>query len=117
VPRELRRRASEPRRRGRVRGLGLEVRQDTVGETLTPGLEPSIDTRELITNILIKNGQTVVLGGILQQERNFDESKVPMLGDLPVLGTLFRNRATNDEKRELLIFITPTILEDQASFD
>jgi len=97
--------------------LGLEVRQDTVGETLTPGLEPSIDTRELITNILIKNGQTVVLGGILQQERNFDESKVPMLGDLPVLGTLFRNRATNDEKRELLIFITPTILEDQASFD
>lgn len=97
--------------------LGLEVRQDTVGETLTPGLEPSIDTRELTTNILIKNGQTVVLGGILQQERNFDESKVPVLGDVPVLGTLFRNRATNDEKRELLIFITPTILEDQESLD
>jgi len=97
--------------------LDLSVRQDTVGEVLTPGLEPSIDTRELATNILVENGQTVVLGGILQEERNFNSEKVPMLGDLPVLGALFRRRDTEDEKRELLIFVTPSILDDQQLLD
>jgi len=97
--------------------LDLLVKQDTVGEVLTPGLEPSIDTRELGTNILVDNGQTVVLGGILQEERNFNTTKVPMLGDLPGIGTLFRRRDTEDEKRELLIFVTPTILDDQILVD
>ncbi len=97
--------------------LDLSVKQDTVGEILTPGLEPSIDTRELGTKILIENGQTVVLGGILQEERNFNTTKVPMLGDVPVLGSLFRRRSTQDEKRELLIFVTPTILDDQVLID
>ncbi|MGB0514472.1 MAG: type IV pilus secretin PilQ, partial [Wenzhouxiangellaceae bacterium] len=97
--------------------LDLLVKQDTVGEILTPGLEPSIDTRELGTNILVDNGQTVVLGGILQEERNFNTTKVPMLGDLPGIGTLFRRRDTEDEKRELLIFVTPTILDDQVLID
>lgn len=97
--------------------LDLTVKQDTVGEILTPGLEPSIDTREVGTSILVDNGQTVVLGGILQETRNFNVSKVPMLGDVPVLGTLFRRRSTEDEKRELLIFVTPTILDDQVVFD
>ena len=97
--------------------LDLTVKQDTVGEILTPGLEPSIDTRELGTSILVENGQTVVLGGILQEERNFNSTKVPMLGDVPVLGNLFRRRSTEDEKRELLIFVTPTILDDQTRLD
>ena len=100
--------------------LQLAIKQDTVGEifqTGRGGSVPSIDTRELGTSVLVENGQTVVLGGIFQEERNFNTTKVPMLGDLPVLGTLFRRRATNDEKRELLIFITPNILDDQVRVD
>lgn len=97
--------------------MDLNVKQDTVGATLTPGLEPSIDTREVNTSLLVENGQTVVLGGIFQEERNFDSQKVPLLGDLPVVGTLFRRRATSDEKRELLIFVTPTILDEQVRID
>jgi len=100
--------------------LQLAIKQDTVGEifqTGRGGSVPSIDTRELGTSVLVENGQTVVLGGIFQEERNFNTTKVPMLGDVPVIGTLFRRRATNDEKRELLIFITPNILDDQVRVD
>ena len=100
--------------------LNLAIKQDTVGEifqTGRGGSVPSIDTRELGTSVLVDNGQTVVLGGIFQEERNFNTTKVPMLGDVPVIGTLFRRRATNDEKRELLIFITPNILDDQIRVD
>jgi len=100
--------------------LNLAVKQDTVGEifqTGRGGSVPSIDTRELGTSVLVENGQTVVLGGIFQEERNFNTTKVPVLGDVPVIGTLFRRRATNDEKRELLIFITPNILDDQVRID
>ena len=100
--------------------LNLGIKQDSVGEifqTGRGGSVPSIDTRELGTSVLVDNAQTVVLGGIFQEERNFNSTKVPMLGDLPVLGTLFRRRATNDEKRELLIFITPNILDDQIRID
>ncbi|HMB37766.1 MAG TPA: type IV pilus secretin PilQ [Wenzhouxiangellaceae bacterium] len=100
--------------------LSLAIKQDTVGEifqTGRGGSVPSIDTRELGTRVLVENGQTVVLGGIFQEERNFNTTKVPYLGDVPVLGTLFRRRATADEKRELLIFITPNILDDQIRID
>jgi type IV pilus assembly protein PilQ len=100
--------------------LDLGIKQDTVGEifqTGRGGSVPSIDTRELGTAVLVENGQTIVLGGIFQEERNFNTTKVPMLGDVPVLGTLFRRRATEDEKRGLLIFITPNILDDQVRID
>ena len=100
--------------------LALAIKQDTVGEifqTGRGGSVPSIDTRELGTSVLVENGQTLVLGGIFQEERNFNTTKVPVLGDVPVLGTLFRRRATQDEKRELLIFITPNILDDQIRVD
>ena len=100
--------------------LNLAIKQDTVGEifqTGRGGSVPSIDTRELGTSVLVDNGQTVVLGGIFQEERNFNTTKVPLLGDVPVIGTLFRRRATADEKRELLIFITPNILDDQIRVD
>lgn len=100
--------------------LALAIKQDTVGEifqTGRGGSVPSIDTRELGTSVLVQNGQTLVLGGIFQEERNYNTTKVPVLGDVPVVGTLFRRRATNDEKRELLIFITPNILDDQVLID
>ena len=100
--------------------LDLVVKQDTVGEifqTGRGGSVPSIDTRELGTKVLIDNGQTVVLGGIFQEERNFTTTKVPMLGDVPVLGHLFRRRGTDDQKRELLIFVTPSILDERVTLD
>lgn len=100
--------------------LDLVVKQDTVGEifqTGRGGSVPSIDTRELGTNVLVENGQTIVLGGIFQEERNFTSTKVPMLGDVPVLGHLFRRRGTDDQKRELLIFVTPSILDERVTLD
>jgi len=95
--------------------LDLNVKQDTVGEifqTARGGSVPSIDTRELATTVLVANGDTVVLGGIFQDEKASKEEKVPWLGDIPGLGVLFRRRANESKKRELLIFVTPTIVED-----
>jgi len=96
--------------------LELEVKQDTVGEifqTARGGSVPSIDTRELQTSVLVNNGETVVLGGIFQDERNRNEDKVPYLSSIPGLGSLFRRRSNENKKRELLIFVTPTIVEDR----
>jgi len=72
---------------------------------------PSIDTRSIETRLLIENGQTVVLGGVYEHERRSDRSKVPFLGDLPAIGTLFRNKKISNDKAELLIFVTPTIIK------
>ena len=96
--------------------LDLAIKQDTVGEifqTARGGSVPSIDTRELNTTVLVANGDTVVLGGIFQDESNSQEDKVPWLGDIPGVGVLFRRRTNEVKKRELLIFITPTIVEDR----
>jgi len=96
--------------------LDLDVKQDTVGEifqTARGGSVPSIDTRSLSTKVLVANGDTVVLGGIFQDEKNSTESKVPWLGDIPVVGNLFRRRSNSTKKRELLIFVTPSIVEDR----
>jgi type IV pilus assembly protein PilQ len=97
--------------------MELSVKQDTVGEifqTSRGGSVPSIDTRELQTTVLVANGDTVVLGGIFQDEKASREEKVPWLGDIPVAGALFRRRANETKKRELLIFVTPTIVEERA---
>jgi type IV pilus assembly protein PilQ len=96
--------------------LDLEIKQDTVGEifeTARGGSVPSIDTRELNTTVLVANGDTVVLGGIFQDEKRANEEKVPWLGDIPVVGVLFRHRRNETKKRELLIFVTPTIVEER----
>ena len=96
--------------------LDLAIKQDTVGEifqTARGGSVPSIDTRELNTTVLVANGDTVVLGGIFQDETSSQEDKVPWLGDIPGVGVLFRRRTNEVKKRELLIFITPTIVEDR----
>ncbi|HKJ16685.1 MAG TPA: type IV pilus secretin PilQ [Xanthomonadales bacterium] len=96
--------------------LDLAIKQDTVGEifqTSRGGSVPSIDTRELGTTVLVENGDTVVLGGIFQDEKGSREEKVPWLGDIPYMGALFRRRANEIRKRELLIFVTPTIVEER----
>jgi type IV pilus assembly protein PilQ len=96
--------------------LELEIKQDTVGEiyqTGRGGSVPSIDTRELNTSVLVMNGETVVLGGIFQDERAKKEERVPYLSSIPGVGALFRRRANETKKRELLIFVTPTIVEDR----
>jgi len=97
--------------------MDLNIKQDTVGEiyqTSRGGSVPSIDTRELETQVLVANGDTVVLGGIFQDEALSKEEKVPWLGDIPGVGALFRRRANESKKRELLIFVTPSIVEDRA---
>jgi type IV pilus assembly protein PilQ len=97
--------------------LDLTVSKDSVGQLLpsaTGGSVPSIDTRTITTQVLVNDGQTVVLGGILETERRDTVNKVPFLGDIPGLGYLFRSKAKTDNKDELLIFVTPKILREGA---
>ena len=91
--------------------MDLLVSQDSVG-AFTPTGEPSIDITQIETQALVGNGQTLVLGGIFQTEEVNGTDKVPVLGDIPFLGKLFRNDLRNVEKREILIFITPKIIDD-----
>jgi type IV pilus assembly protein PilQ len=97
--------------------LDLTVSKDSVGQNVasaTGGFVPSIDTREITTQVLVNDGQTVVLGGILETERRDTVNKVPFLGDVPGLGVLFRSKGRTDNKDELLIFVTPKILREGA---
>ena len=95
--------------------LDLVVTQDTRGETVSTstGDAVAIDTQEIQTQVLVENGETIVLGGIFQQTSNDGVNKVPLFGDLPVLGALFRNTTTLQQKRELLIFVTPKIVTER----
>ena len=93
--------------------MDLAVNNDTVGDIFA-GI-PSIDTREVTTQVLVNNGDTVVLGGIYEQITRNEVDKVPFLGDLPLIGYFFRHTLESDEKRELLIFVTPKILKDSLS--
>ena len=92
--------------------LDLVITQNTRGETVTTPTGPavSIDTQEIGTQVLVENGETIVLGGIYQQQILNDISKVPLLGDIPYVGVLFRTENQVNEKRELLIFVTPRIV-------
>jgi len=97
--------------------LDLTVSKDSVGQNVasaTGGFVPSIDTREITTQVLVNDGQTVVLGGILETERRDTVNKVPFLGDVPGLGFFFRSKGRTDNKDELLIFVTPKILREGA---
>ena len=91
--------------------MDLLVSQDSVGSIISGG-EPSIDVTRIQTQALVGDGQTLVLGGIFQTEEVRGTKKVPFLGDIPYLGKLFRNDLRNIEKREILIFITPKILDE-----
>ena len=95
--------------------LDLFVTKDSVGQVVvTSGGAnvPSIDTRKLGTRVMVGDGQTVVLGGILETDRREFEKKVPFLGDIPVLGHLFKTTRNTNKKNELLIFVTPKILRE-----
>jgi type IV pilus assembly protein PilQ len=99
--------------------MDLVVHKDSVGEIISTGglggTVPSIDTRAVETQVLVADGQTVVLGGIYETERRETVNKVPWLGDIPFLGVLFRSTQRIDNKAELLIFVTPRILEEGSS--
>ena len=90
--------------------MDLRVSKDSVGEVFAN--VPSIDTKEVRSQVLVDNGDTVVLGGVYEQTKVEGVSKVPLLGDLPILGALFRNTSKQDDKVELLIFVTPKILKE-----
>jgi len=95
--------------------LDLVVNQDSVGEFVpsgTGGLIPTIDTTELTTQVLVGNGETVVLGGVFKTEEITQVQKVPFLGDIPYVGTLFKTTSNKSSKNETLIFITPRILSE-----
>ncbi len=95
--------------------LTVEVQKDAPGETINiggGGTATAVDTRRVKTQVRIRNGETAVLGGIFEQELRNDSQKVPFFGDIPVLGNLFKNNLRADIKTELLIFLTPRILDD-----
>jgi type IV pilus assembly protein PilQ len=100
--------------------LDLTVTKDSVGQLVpsaTGGFVPSIDTRNIQTQVLVKDGQTVVLGGIMETERRDSEKKVPGLGDVPIVGNLFKSKSRINNRDELLIFVTPKILREGTSIE
>lgn len=93
--------------------LDVDVNKDSVGRATTAGF--AIDTKHVKTKVLVENGGTVVIGGIYTQSESNDVSKVPLLGDIPVLGVLFRSTTRTSSKTELLVFLTPKIVTDRAA--
>lgn len=93
--------------------MDLEVKKEKVGQVFS-GV-PSIDTQNIVTQVLVSNGETAVLGGIYEQIERNDVDKVPFFGDLPVIGNIFKRRTKQDDKTELLIFITPKIMDESLS--
>lgn len=91
--------------------MQLNVTKDSAGNP-TPSGQIAINKNEINTNVLVDNGETVVLGGVFEQESTNQQTKVPFLGDLPYVGKLFRRDSKKDKKRELLIFVTPRIVND-----
>jgi type IV pilus assembly protein PilQ len=76
---------------------------------------PPVDTRSVETSVLVDNGETVVLGGVYERENTFQREQVPWLGDLPVVGNLFKTTSKRDANTELLIFVTPKILKEDLA--
>ncbi|MGO4281605.1 type IV pilus assembly protein PilQ [Cupriavidus sp. OV038] len=93
--------------------LDVDVNKDSVGIQTTNGF--AIDTKHVQTQVLVENGGTVVIGGIYSQEESNNYNKVPFLGDIPVIGYLFKNNAKVNNRTELLVFLTPRILNDNVS--
>jgi type IV pilus assembly protein PilQ len=90
--------------------MNLNVHKDSVGSNTLAG--PSIDTKQIVTEVLVENGGTVVIGGIYSQTESSNTNKVPVLGDLPYVGFLFKQNLKVDNRNELLIFITPKIIKE-----
>ncbi|MFK7890155.1 MAG: type IV pilus secretin PilQ [Granulosicoccus sp.] len=99
--------------------MDLQVNKDTVGEIFGAGSlqVPSIDTREVSTQVLVNNGETVVLGGVYEQTLIDKVDMVPFFGNLPLIGRLFRHTVNQDDKSELLVFVTPKIIKESLSLN
>ncbi len=93
--------------------LDLDINKDSRGETTAAGI--AINTKHIKTQVLVENGGTVVIGGIFELTESESETKVPLLGDLPAVGNLFKSRSRNTSKSELLVFITPKMITDRAA--
>ena len=94
--------------------MDLEVNKDEVGAIFL-GV-PSIDTRSVRTQVLVDNGETVVLGGIYEQTSRTESTRVPFFGDLPYVGFLFKTNLNEDRQRELLVFVTPKIIKEGMDY-
>ena len=92
--------------------LDLEVNKDSLGVTTPGGI--AINTKRVKTQVLVENGGTVVIGGIFTQEEQEDQTKVPLLGDLPFVGVLFKSTTRSSKKKEMLVFITPKLVSERA---
>ena len=92
--------------------LDLDINKDTVGQATAAGF--AIDTKHILTQVLVENGGTVVIGGIFTLDETETETRVPLLGELPVVGNLFKSRARTSTKREMLVFITPKMISDRT---
>ncbi len=95
--------------------MDLQVNKDSVGEVFA-GV-PSIDTRNVTTRVLVDNGETLVLGGIYEQETGNQSERIPFFGSLPGVGWLFKTESKTDQKQELLIFVTPKIIKQGMSIN
>jgi type IV pilus assembly protein PilQ len=93
--------------------MTLDINKDSVGQVTAAGF--AIDTKHVKTEVLVENGGTVVIGGIFSQDERTTITKVPLFGDIPVLGNLFKNTGKTDNKTELLVFITPRIVDDRLT--
>ena len=93
--------------------LDLDVNKDSVGQSTASGF--AINTKHIKTQVLVENGGTVVIGGIYELNEVESETRVPLLGDIPVLGNLFKTRQRSSNKQELLVFITPKMVSDRAA--
>jgi type IV pilus assembly protein PilQ len=93
--------------------MDVQVNKDSVGQITTAGF--AIDTKNVKTQVLVDNGGTVVIGGIYTQNERDSLTKVPFFGDLPVFGNLFRNTQRQNDKTELLVFITPRVVSDRLT--
>ena len=92
--------------------LDVQVNKDTVGQVFPQGV--AINTKRVQTQVLVENGGTVVIGGIFESKENEDKTQVPFLGDLPVIGNAFKNRSKSSNKTEMLIFITPRVINESV---
>ena len=93
--------------------LDLDINKDSRGETTAAGI--AINTKHIRTQVLVDNGGTVVIGGIFELTETEAESRVPVLGELPGVGVLFRNRQRTANKQEMLVFITPKMIADRSA--
>jgi type IV pilus assembly protein PilQ len=93
--------------------MALEVNKDAVGATTPFGVQ--INTKHVKTEVLVENGGTIVIGGIYEQNERTDVTRVPFFGDLPLIGYFFRNTTHNNNKTELLVFITPRIINERLT--